>query len=221
MAANRSFDTIIIGAGSVGTPAAFFLAEAGVRTLVIDKFPSPGQGSNKSAIGGLRATHSDPAKIRLCLRSLEILSTWKERHGDDLEWYKGGYCYVAYRPEEEKILKDLLIVQHSFGLNIRWLDKEGIMEAIPGINPNGLIGGTLSPDDGNASPLRPSKRSINTRSVSALNSISVKRRPASSSRAAASAASGPTRANMVRKSLSTPLALGRLRSASSPASTSP
>ena len=119
MVSNRPFDVIIIGSGSVGTPTAFFLAEGGLRTLVIDRLPSPGQGSNKSAIGGLRATHSDPAKIRLCLRSLEIISTWKERYGDDLEWHKGGYCYVAYRPEEEKLLKDLLVVQHAFGLNVR------------------------------------------------------------------------------------------------------
>jgi sarcosine oxidase subunit beta len=153
VAVGRSFDVIVIGSGSVGTPAAYFLAEAGIRTLVIDRFSSPGQGSNKAAIGGLRATHSDPAKIRLCLRSLDIFANWRERRGDDLEWHKGGYSYVAYRPEEEKTLKDLLVIQKSYGLNISWLDRKGIREAIPGINPNGLVGGTLSPDDGNASPL--------------------------------------------------------------------
>lgn len=153
MAAGRSFDAIVIGSGSVGTPAAYSLAEAGVRTLVLDRFPSPGQGSNKAAIGGLRATHSDPAKIRLCLRSLDAFANWKHRLGDDLEWHKGGYSYVAYRPEEERTLKDLLVVQKSYGLNISWLDRKEILEAIPGINPDGLVGGTLSPDDGNASPL--------------------------------------------------------------------
>lgn len=153
MAAGRSFDAIVIGSGSVGTPAAYFLAEAGIRTLVLDKFPSPGQASNKAAIGGLRATHSDPAKIRLGLRSLDIFANWKSRFGDDIEWHKGGYSYVAYRPEEEKTLKDLLVVQKSYGLNISWLDPKGIRDAVPGIRPDGLVGGTLSPDDGNASPL--------------------------------------------------------------------
>jgi sarcosine oxidase, subunit beta len=153
MSPNKSFEVVIIGSGSVGTPTAYFLAAAGIRTLVIDKFPSPGQGSNKSAIGGIRATHSDPAKIRLCLRSLDIISGWKDRTGDDLEWLKGGYSYVAYREEEEKTLKNLLAIQQSFGLNISWLDAARIRETIPGINPDGLIGGTLSPDDGHASPL--------------------------------------------------------------------
>jgi sarcosine oxidase subunit beta len=147
------YDAIIIGSGSVGTPAAFSLAGAGVRTLVIDRLPSVGQGSNKTAIGGIRATHSDPAKIRISLRSIDIFATWKERYGDEIEWYRGGYSFVAYREHEERILKDLLAIQHTFGLNIRWLDKAALLEAIPALNPNGLIGGTHSPDDGNASPL--------------------------------------------------------------------
>jgi sarcosine oxidase subunit beta len=153
MATNRSFDVIIIGAGSVGAPAALSLAEAGLRTLVIDELPSVGQGSNKRAIGGLRATHSDPAKIRICLRSLEVFATWEERFGDKIEWRKGGYSFVAYREEEEKALKSLLPFQKSHGLKIDWLDAKALREAAPDLNPNGLIGGTLSPDDGNASPL--------------------------------------------------------------------
>jgi sarcosine oxidase subunit beta len=151
--ARKQYDAILIGAGSVGAPAAFSLAEAGVRTLVIDKAPSVGQGSNKTAIGGIRATHSDPAKIRLCLRSIEIFATWKELHGDEIEWYQGGYSFVAYREQEEKILKALLEIQHSYGLNIDWLDKQALLEVIPALNHDGLIGGTFSPDDGNASPL--------------------------------------------------------------------
>lgn len=151
--ARTHYEAIIIGAGSVGAPAAFALAKAGVRTLVIDRMPSVGQGSNKTAIGGIRATHSDPAKIRLCLRSIEIFSTWKELYGDEIEWYRGGYSFVAYRPREEKILKDLLEIQQSYGLNINWLDKRSLLEVIPHLNPDGLIGGTFSPDDGNASPL--------------------------------------------------------------------
>jgi sarcosine oxidase subunit beta len=150
---NSSFDVVIIGAGSVGTPAAVAMAEAGLRTLVIDELPSVGQGSNKRAIGGLRATHSDPAKIRVCLRSLDIFSTWAERFGDRIEWRKGGYSFVAYREEEERSLKELLAFQKHHGLNIDWLDGKELLGLVPDLSPRGLIGGTLSPDDGNASPL--------------------------------------------------------------------
>lgn len=150
---SKSYDVIILGAGSVGTPAALFMAQQGLRVLVIDPAPSVGQGSNKAAIGGIRATHSDPAKIRLCLRSLEIFSTWEETYGDDIEWLKGGYAYPVYGEREEQILKELLVTQKSYGLNIRWCDRDEMLQIIPDLNPEGLIGGTFSPDDGSASPM--------------------------------------------------------------------
>ena len=149
----KHFDAVIIGAGSVGAPAAYAMAAAGLDILVVDKLPSVGQGSNKTAIGGIRATHSDPAKIRLGLRSIEIFASWQALHGDDIEWYRGGYSFVAYREQEEKVLKQLLEIQHSYGLNIEWLDRDALLEVIPDLNPCDLCGGTFSPDDGNASPL--------------------------------------------------------------------
>jgi sarcosine oxidase subunit beta len=87
------------------------------------------------------------------LRSIEIFSQWKELYGDDIEWVKGGYCFVAYREREEQTLKDLLKIQQSYGLNIEWLPSDTLIEQVPGLNREGLLGGTVSPEDGNASPL--------------------------------------------------------------------
>ena len=148
-----NYDLIIIGAGSVGVPTAMAMAQAGVKVLVLDRFASQGQGSNKAAIGGIRATHSDPAKIRLCLRTLDVVSTWEETYGDDIEWTKGGYTFVAYRKHEEETLKELLKTQHQYGLNIDWYDRDDFLKIVPDLNPNGLLGGTFSPDDGHCSTL--------------------------------------------------------------------
>ena len=148
-----TYDVIIIGAGSVGVPTAMALAELGIKALVIDKHPSPGQGENKHAIGGIRATHSTPGKILTCRRSLEIFSTWQQLHGDNIEWLKGGYVYPLYRQEDEQMLKSLLPVQKKYGLNIDFVRPQRIQEIIPGINSEGLRGGTVSPDDGSISPL--------------------------------------------------------------------
>jgi len=149
----NEYDVIVVGSGSVGTPSAMFLGEMGFKTVVIDMGASPGQGENKHAIGGIRATHSDPAKILTCLRSLEIFSTWKEKEGDDIEWMMGGYTFPVYREKEERSLKSILPIQKRFGLNIDFVGPERIQEVVPGINPDGLIGGTYSPEDGSASPL--------------------------------------------------------------------
>ncbi|MGI6251113.1 MAG: NAD(P)/FAD-dependent oxidoreductase [Anaerolineaceae bacterium] len=150
----KTYDIIIAGSGSVGTPTALFLTKSGLKVLVIDPLPSSGQGSNKRAIGGVRATHSDSAKIYLCANSIDILSSWENKYGDDIDWQPGGYAFVAYDESIKNILQELLIIQKSFGLEIDWRDASEIVDLVPGINQEGLLGGTFSPHDGFASPLK-------------------------------------------------------------------
>jgi sarcosine oxidase subunit beta len=147
------YDAVVVGAGSVGTPIAMSLAEKGLKVLCLDQFSSPGQGSNKAAIGGLRATHSAPAKIKLCLESIRIVSNWEEDHGTDIEWFQGGYVFVAYREEEAKKLEDLLVGQKKAGLDIDWYGKDDLLKLVPGLRSEALLGGTYSPHDGSASPM--------------------------------------------------------------------
>jgi len=149
----RPYDAIVAGAGSVGMPVAMYLGEKGLRTLVIDMHPSPGQGENKHAIGGVRATHSAPGKILACLRSLQILSTWQQVRGDDIEWLPGGYLYPVYRDGDADLLKNLLPLQKSYGLKIDFVEPREVAAILPGINPDGLLGGTFAPEDGSISPL--------------------------------------------------------------------
>jgi sarcosine oxidase subunit beta len=124
---------------------------------VIDKFSSPGQGSNKAAIGGVRATHSDPAKIRLGLRSLEIFSTWKETYGHDIEWTTGGYAFPAYEEKDKDVFQKLLEIQRPYNLNIDWLSKRELLDVVPDLNRRDLLGGTFSPEDGHCSTLLASR----------------------------------------------------------------
>jgi len=148
-----NYDVIIIGAGSVGVPTALALGNAGVKVLVIDAKPSPGQGENKHAIGGIRATHSTPGKILCGLRSLEIFSSWQALFGDDIEWLQGGYLFPVYREFEETALKGILPIQKKHGLDIDFIGPEAVSAQMPGIVTQGLKGGTFSPQDGSASPL--------------------------------------------------------------------
>jgi sarcosine oxidase subunit beta len=148
-----SWDVVVIGAGSVGAPSALFLAERGLKVLVLEELSAPGQGQNKSAIGGVRATHSDPAKIMLCRDSLRLFGSWRETYGDDIGWKRGGYCFPVYTDGIEKTLKGILPSQKAAGLEIDWLGPDEIARLVPGIVRAGLRGGTFSPGDGQVSPL--------------------------------------------------------------------
>ena len=147
----KRYDFVIIGAGSVGVPLAYYLSKKGASVAVLERKKSVGQGSNKAAIGGIRATHSNPAKIIVGKKSLELFERWQEKH--EIEWYKGGYSFVAYTEDIHKNLKELVKFQKSLGLEIDYLEKDELIEKISSINPEGLLGGTYSPGDGSASPL--------------------------------------------------------------------
>lgn len=148
-----NYDVIIVGAGSVGLPIALFLAKEQVKVLVVEELPSPGQGQNKAAIGGVRATHSDPAKIQACQMSLDVFARWEDEYGDDIHFKRGGYCFPAYDEEHERALKDLLGIQKKCGLNIAWLSAADIAALVPGISHKDLRGGTFSPEDASVSPI--------------------------------------------------------------------
>ncbi|HTX73114.1 MAG TPA: FAD-dependent oxidoreductase [Rectinemataceae bacterium] len=149
----KSYDLVIVGAGSVGVPLAYYCAARGLKVGVIEAEASWGRGQNRAAIGGIRATHSDPAKIKICQESLQIASSFEEEHGIDIEWRQGGYLFVAYDEQREKAFRELLAVQHAAGLDIDWVSAERVKELSPGITAEGLRGGTFSPGDGYASPL--------------------------------------------------------------------
>lgn len=144
-------DAVVVGAGSVGVPIAWRLAEAGLRVRLLDGGASPGQGAAKAAIGGVRATHGDPAKVRVAREGLDTFPRWREDHGDDLDWRTGGSVFVAYREAAEASFKRLLEVQRRHGLDIDWLEPDALLERVPDLRRDGLRGGTFSPGDGHCS----------------------------------------------------------------------
>lgn len=150
----KNYDIVIIGGGSVGLPLSYYLALKGKKVAVIEKHASCGRGQNRAAIGGIRATHSDPAKIKISQLSLEIVRNMEAEHGIDIDWLEGGYMFPVYDTERERALKSLLDVQKSFSLNIDWIDPESVQELVPGISTRSLRGATFSPQDGSASPLK-------------------------------------------------------------------
>ncbi|MEA3266050.1 MAG: FAD-dependent oxidoreductase, partial [Candidatus Fermentibacteria bacterium] len=93
------------------------------------------------------------AKVALSLHSLKTFSNWEAVRGDDIGWFMGGYTFVAYTEEVSRSLQNMIPAQQNAGLNIKWCDPDEIMNLVPGIAGEGLLGGTFSPEDGSASPM--------------------------------------------------------------------
>ncbi len=145
-------DVIIIGAGSIGVPTALAIAEKGYHVRVIERNTGPGMALNSKAIGGVRSTHSSQAKAMLCQESMQIFSTWCDRTGEEIGWYRGGYLFPSYTSKHTSTLMDIARELTLHGLSANWLNPDQMQKAFPWIITHHLEGGLHSPMDGRANP---------------------------------------------------------------------
>ena len=64
-----------------------------------------------------------------------MLSTWKERHGDNVGWKPGGYAFPVYSAGLEEKLRSLFPIQRKFGLVNDWVDADTMADLVPGDQP--------------------------------------------------------------------------------------
>lgn len=93
---NSSYDTIIIGAGSMGASAAYFLAKTGKKVLCLDRYPSPhafGSHSGQSRIVR-KAYFEHPDYVPLLERSYQNWKSIEEESSNKL-YYETGLMYMT------------------------------------------------------------------------------------------------------------------------------
>jgi sarcosine oxidase subunit beta len=78
----------------------------------------------------------------------------KEEFGFSVEYFEGGYLFLAHDSQRLEIFKAILPLQKSLGLNVEILDAAECLKIAPQLNPEGLLGGVFSPEDGQAYPFK-------------------------------------------------------------------
>jgi len=146
---------VVIGAGIMGTSAAYHLAARGWRNIVVlDRAPRAGLGSTGKATGGFRAQFSTPVNVKLSLLARDKLQRFEEEIGVDPGYAQAGYLWLASSEAEREILRGALAVQHAAGLEESY---EATLDEVSTINPaaslDGILSGFFCPTDGFISPL--------------------------------------------------------------------
>jgi sarcosine oxidase subunit beta len=150
---NQTVDVIVIGGGIVGLAAAFHLAKRGQKVLLLEK-KYPGSGSTGRCIGGIRQQFSTPGAIRLMQESVRQFRLMKEEFGFSVEYFEGGYLFLAHDSQRLETFKTILPLQKSLGLKVEILNTAECLKIAPQLNPDGLLGGVFSPEDGQAYPFK-------------------------------------------------------------------
>ncbi|MEO0072278.1 MAG: FAD-binding oxidoreductase [candidate division WOR-3 bacterium] len=148
---NKTADVIIIGAGIIGAATGYYLSKKRLKVYVFEK-AFPCYGSTGRCIGGIRAQYAHPLSIQVMIESIKIFSTLRDELNRDVEWYQGGYLFLAHTEEKKRTYLEAIKLQKQFGLPVEFISPEECSRIVPGLNCEDLLGGSYSPYDGQANP---------------------------------------------------------------------
>lgn len=147
----KNAEVIIIGGGVVGASVAYHLTERGCRdVLILEREDSLGRGSTGKATGGVRAQFETEINIKLSLYSLDFFRDWEF----DCEYEPRGYLFLATDEKQFDFLKRTGNKQRSLGYEgVALVDTGTILDIVPGLNCEDIVGGSFGPRDGFINPL--------------------------------------------------------------------
>ena len=145
-------DAVIIGAGIVGTCAAFFLAERGLRVVLVEKGRVGAEQSSRNW-GWCRQQNRDARELPMSTKSLDLWEHLTRATGQDLGFRRCGLLYLSNDQAEIDgwarwchFARDMGVVSHPLSA----------AEATERARATGRDwrGGVFSPSDGVADPER-------------------------------------------------------------------
>ena len=144
-------DVVIIGAGIVGTSAAYYLAKMGVSVALCEKGSIGGEQSSRNW-GFVRQQGRDPAEIPLIIRSMQIWKGLSNEIDEDVGFKQSGTLYLANTEHQLSIYEAWLEYAKQYQIDTKILSKAEIADKLPNTTGN-WIGALTTPSDGRAEPI--------------------------------------------------------------------
>jgi sarcosine oxidase subunit beta len=147
-------EVVIVGGGIVGSSVAYNLTELGCRdVLVLEREPHQGKGSTGKSMGGVRAQFSTPVNILMSRYSINFFAQFDEVIGYPADYRPHGYLFVATSERHLDYLKANRERQSALGVeNVSLVSRDEIVEMVPQLRTDDVLGGTYCPTDGFVDP---------------------------------------------------------------------
>jgi glycine oxidase len=151
-------DIIVVGAGVIGLAAAFELASAGLRPLVLDEVgvASGASGVAAGMLAPLAEAHDMPADLlRAAIVSAAMYAPFVARvqaHGGDCGFRPDGTVIVAADRDQAGDLDQLARAHDRLGLAHQVLSVREVLRLEPRVSPR-IAGGMCCPDDHAVDPV--------------------------------------------------------------------
>jgi glycine/D-amino acid oxidase-like deaminating enzyme len=150
--AAKSFDFIVIGAGSIGCNTAWHLGKRGQKVLVIDAQPTPASQSTNGAAGFVASwslIHQGAWKKtewEMQRYGIEFYSGLAKRSSSDIGFRQSGIAYIYATPAGWKRVQPKIKQARNLGTKLEVLTAERAKELTPFLEFPKLAGVIYDPD---------------------------------------------------------------------------
>ncbi|MEA4953026.1 Sarcosine oxidase subunit beta [bioreactor metagenome] len=145
-------DVVIIGGGIIGVSTAYYLAQNGMKNIVLIEKGTICGGSTGRCGAGIRAQWGTEMNCRLGIAALDIFEQLDQDLGMSVGLNQGGYLLVAYSEKELDTLRKGMELQNSLGIKSRQITLREAREICPGLAADDAVGFFFHGRDGHADP---------------------------------------------------------------------
>jgi sarcosine oxidase subunit beta len=150
----RTAGAVVVGGGTIGAWAAWFLTRAGIGDVVVVERDTLGQGASSRAAGMVRAQGGTEAAVRLGMFSREFYAAQHELLGIDSGFVAQGYFIPCFTDAEVETARVRIEMQRGVGLDVRWVEPSEFDAMNPAVAPGRTLGSSYSASDGYIDPPR-------------------------------------------------------------------
>lgn len=143
-------DAVVIGAGIVGSFAAYYLAKAGLKVALLEKGVVGGEQSSRNW-GWCRQQNRDARELPISTKSLELWEQFSADSGEDTGFRRCGLFYVSNDEAELAGWANWGEFARTVGVSSLMLSSEEASERAA-FTGQRWRGGVFSPTDGIANP---------------------------------------------------------------------
>ena len=143
---------VVVGAGVVGSSVALHLAERGIETLVVDRYP-PASGATARSAGLVRAHYPTALEADLAWESItDYFERWGERVGGGCGFTRTGFAFLASEEGHDDVAANTRMLQDEVGVETEMIGPEELSELDPVISVEGVAAAAYEPRGGYADP---------------------------------------------------------------------
>ncbi len=144
-------NVVIIGGGIAGVSTAAYLAQRGVKNIILvemEKLIATKETAASAAMLMFNTHRGDLRLIQLAASAMREYHNMKSILGIDPEIKQCGSILISTTPEGKASMQEQVSQQNAYGIPSKFVSVEEIQELVPFLNVEGILSGIYCPVDG-------------------------------------------------------------------------